>query len=120
MSFKKIRRDQKNKENRALLSGIQAPILVKIMKWYPAENAATVQIIRSEGLANYDVGDTKFPFLGPGHVNISANSIVAGETVALLYFTGTQIKKGYLQLAHDEGGDRAVTYAPIRFSWGVN
>ena len=121
MSFKKLRKAQDEQGKLQSMYSIATPIPVIIREWYPAENKATIMISNESRFGrNTEIPGLKFPILGAAHVNMATNSILPGKTKALLYFAGSNIKKGYLVLAHEEGTDSTVTYAPVRYSWGVS
>jgi hypothetical protein len=102
---------------------MQLPKPIRIKEWFPKENMVTV-IISGDTIGDGGevikgkVGDTKFPLLLPGR---GAEDIAPqpGES-GMIFFIGSQYKKGFVMMGHEEGGDEAMSYVPIRGSWAVS
>lgn len=101
---------------------LNVPRSVRIIEYFPTENAVTVQLI---GATN-EVGgatvkgasaDHKFPLGYRGDVSVSM-AVQPGD-IGILFYTGFQYKNGFVLLAHTPGGDDATTYTPVRGGWGL-
>ena len=99
----------------------RAPIPVLIKQYFPEETSVTIQVIGNSGgypqTIQSEGEDLLFPLKGSCHENVS-KGIKAG-TKALLYFSGKQMKKGYVEIAHEPGTPDTCKYSPIRHSWAI-
>ena len=98
------------------------PRSVRIKEFFPQENAVTVQFINAlnefGGATPADLsGDQKFPLGYRGDVSESM-SPQPGD-IGQLFYSGFQYKRGFVLLTHTEGGGEAMSYVPIRGSWGL-
>lgn len=103
-------------------STMKAPAVVRVLEYFPKENAVTIQVANStltkDGVGGMDFPEgTKFP-LGQ-RADISESMSPQMGDLGLLFYSGSQMNTGFVLLSYNGGTQLTNTYVPIRGGWGV-
>lgn len=101
---------------------LHPPRQVRIKEYFPKDNTVTIQFVNAfddnggASLAGPN-GDHRFTLGYRGDISESM-SPQPGD-LGLLFYTGFQIKRGFVLISHSEGGLESSNYVPIRGNWSI-
>lgn len=99
-------------------STMPLPQVIRIKEFFPVENAVTIEFQQAKTGIHTPMdsyGQHKFPLAHRGDISESMGP-QPGD-LGLLLYTGSQYKKGIVLLTHTSGGEKAMTYTPVRGGW---
>jgi hypothetical protein len=103
-------------------SAMKAPIQIRVLEYFPKENAVSIEVANSTLNAGGSGGlafpqGSKFP-LGQRADLSELMSPQVGD-LGLLFYSGSQMSTGFVMLSYNKGTEQTNKYVPIRGTWGI-